>query len=132
MIVVDANLIGYFFLSVEHAPLSIKVFENDPDWYAPFLWRSEVRNILTNYLRRKLLTLDEAQAIIAEAHNLMADREQFVSSSQVLALAAVSGCTAYDCEYVAAARELGFKLVTFDKEVVRAFPETAIFPDSFQ
>lgn len=37
MIVVDANLIGYFFITGEHSPLATQVFEKDPDWYAPLL-----------------------------------------------------------------------------------------------
>ena len=131
MIVVDANLIGYLFLQNEFTPLTIQVFEKDPDWYAPLLWQSEVRNIVTKYFRKELLTLEQIQHIINEAHDLMTDHERLVASSSVLELMAKSRCTAYDCEYVALAKEMKFPLVTFDKDVVRDFPQIAKFPQDF-
>lgn len=36
-----------------------------------------------------------------------------------------SDCTAYDCEFVALAMQLGTKLVTADKKLLRSFPEHA-------
>ncbi len=75
---------------------------------APPLWRSEWRIVLTTYLRRDLLQLSEA-----------------VASEQVLQLANSSRCSAYDCEFVAAARQLGMPLVTEDRAVLVAFPDVA-------
>lgn len=43
----------------------------------------------------------------------------------MLALAERSGCSAYDCEYVAVARRLDVALVTEDRRLLKAFPETA-------
>lgn len=131
MIVVDSNLIGYFFIEGEHSPLSIKVFEKDPDWIAPLLWQSEVRSIVTQHFRYKSMPLIRAKEIINEAHDLMLEHERFVSSGAVLDLVAASACTSYDCEYVALAKEMNLSLVTFDKEVVREFPYLAIFPQDF-
>jgi predicted nucleic acid-binding protein len=131
MIVVDANLVAYLLLVTEKTELAVQVLARDADWYVPFLWRSEVRNILTNYIRHNLLTLEEAQVIMQKAHVLLSEHEYFVSSDQVLALTASSRCTAYDCEYVALAQQYDLPLVTFDKEVVRNFPEVAKFPQDY-
>jgi len=49
-------------------------------------------------------------------------------SDLVLDLASASGCSAYDCEYVALARHLDVKLITTDKQILQSFPETAIIP----
>lgn len=131
MIIADANLIGNLFIKSEHSSLAIQVFEKDPDWYAPILWQSEVRSMVTGYLRHKPLTLDRAHQIMDEAHGLMVDHERFISSNLVLELVSMSHCTSYDCEYVALAREMNLTLITFDKQVVGAFPQIAVFPKDF-
>lgn len=131
MIIVDANLIGALFLQGEQTPLATRIFDKDPDWYAPLLWQSEMRSLLTSYLRHKLITLDKATQIMDEVHALMMEHERHVSSSLVLELVATSRCTSYDCEYVALAKEMNLTLVTFDKEIVGEFPGIAVFPQAF-
>lgn len=61
----------------------------------------------------------------------MAGREYSVVSYEVLQLAARSGCSAYDCEYAALAHDLGIRLVTTDRQLLRAFPSIAVAPDVF-
>ena len=70
----------------------------DPEWAAPVLWRSEFRSVLSRYLRRGKLTLEEALRIVGECEEMMAGREDVVSSEGVLGLVATSGCSAYDCD----------------------------------
>jgi predicted nucleic acid-binding protein len=48
-----------------------------------------------------------------------------------LRLAARSGCSADDCECVALADDLGTRLVTTDRQLLRAFPAVAVAPDRF-
>jgi predicted nucleic acid-binding protein len=45
-------------------------------------------------------------------------------------LAARSACSAYDCEFVALARDLDVRLVTADRRL-RGLPDTAISPEDF-
>jgi len=54
-----------------------------------------------------------------------------VSSLDVLKLAAQSRCSAYDCEYVALARELNVPLVTTDRQILSDFPDTSISLEEF-
>ncbi|MBV6451094.1 MAG: hypothetical protein MHPDNHAH_01823 [Anaerolineales bacterium] len=131
MIVVDANMIGYFFITGDYSPLAIQVFEKDPDWYAPVLWQSEVRSIITQYVRYKKMPLAQSQQLMNEVHDLMLEHERFVSSNLVLELVAISKCSSYDCEYIALAKEMNLNLVTFDKEVLQEFPQIAISPKDF-
>ncbi len=79
MIVVDANLIGYFFIATENSALAMQVFEKDPDWYAPLLWQSEVRSAVSKYVRFKNMSLEEAQNTMNEAHDFMLEHERYVS-----------------------------------------------------
>ena len=57
--------------------------------------------------------------------------EYTAKSHAVLVLATESTCTAYDCEFVALAKELGVSLVTLDREVLREFTQTAVSLDAF-
>jgi predicted nucleic acid-binding protein len=66
-----------------------------------------------------------------EAEALMTDHEFTVTSVQVLTLADSGSCTAYDCEFVALAKQLDVKLVTQDKKVLREFPDIAVSLDDF-
>lgn len=72
------------------------------------------------------MTSSGAVALLAEAEATMAGREHDVDSTLVLTLAAQSGRTAYDCEFVALAQVLGIQLVTGDRRVVGSFPEVAV------
>lgn len=125
MIVVDSNIIAYFYLPGVYSTAGEQLFERDPDWNAPILWRSEFRNILTGYLRKGLLMFDQALAIQFEAQLLLERAEHQPDSKLVLELAQASTCSAYDCEFVALAQTLGTQLVTMDTKLIKAFPKTA-------
>ena len=77
-------------------------------------------------MRAELLSLNEAVLLQVDAEELMKDSEFHVDSAQVLKLADQSGCTTYDCEFVAVALTLGIKLVTADKQLLKGFPEIAV------
>lgn len=126
MIVVDTNIIAYLYLPTEHTTLAEELLVTDPDWAAPLLWRSELRNVLALYLRQGLLGFEDAFVIQTEAESLLAGREYDVGSLEVLRLAASSKCSAYDCEFVALAEFLRVRLVTADRQMLSKFPTTAV------
>jgi predicted nucleic acid-binding protein len=86
---------------------------------------------MARLVRGHRLTADRALILAREAELQMARREYGVESHAVLTLAFDSGCSAYDCEYVALADALDVPLVTFDAEIMRAFPTRAIAPEDF-
>lgn len=131
MIVVDTNIIGYLFLSSNKSSLSEQALLTDSIWAAPRLWRSEMRNVLALYIRKNLLSLVDAQQIMAGATDLMQGQEYEVTSNQVLDLVNVSSCSAYDCEFVALARDLKVSLVTVDRQILMEFPNTALSLEAF-
>jgi len=126
MIVVDSNVLAYLYLPGEYTAAADKLLEQDPDWAAPVLWRSEFRNILAGYVRRKALGFEQACSVQAEAESLLAGSEFEVDSRVVLELVRDSGCCAYDCEFIALAMKLNARLVTEDKKLLRAFPTRAV------
>ncbi|MCD6570962.1 MAG: type II toxin-antitoxin system VapC family toxin, partial [Deltaproteobacteria bacterium] len=103
----------------------------DPDWSAPFLWRSEFRNVLALYLRKGLINFDNALKLQEEAESLMERNEFSVSTPHILALVNESKCSAYDCEFVTLAHQLNTKLITQDKRILSEFPSVALNIDDF-
>ena len=131
MIVVDTNIIAYLYLASDRTTQAEEALLKDAHWVAPFLWRSEFRSALTLYMRKKLLSLADANRIMEEAACLMQGREYEVASFQVLSLVTASTCSAYDCEFVALARDLDVPLVTVDKQILDQFPACAISLDDY-
>ena len=126
MIVVDTNVIGYLYLTSGRSGDAEAVLRRDPEWAAPLLWRSELGNVLATYVRERHLEVADALEIIDKATALMAGHEFAVSPQTALVLATESGCSAYDCEFVALALDLGVTLVTADAELCRRFPAVAV------
>ena len=126
MIVVDTNVLAYLLLPYEFSTQADALFKRDPDWVAPILWRSEFRNLLAGYVRRKTLTFDEVLRVQAEAEALLAGNEHEVDSRRVLELVRDSNCSAYDCEFIALAVRLGTKVVTMDGKMLKEFPQHAM------
>jgi predicted nucleic acid-binding protein len=125
MIVVDSNILAYLYLPGALTARAELLLKRDAEWVAPILWRSEFRNILTGYLRRKLLRFDHAIEIQKEAESMLVGGEYEIDSDAVLALARDSTCSAYDCEFVALAMKLNSKVVTMDRALLREFPNWA-------
>ena len=126
MIVVDTNVLAYLYLPTEFTAHAEALLQRDADWVAPLLWRSEFRNILAGYMRRKTLTFEQARALQAEAESLMAGNEYETDSQRVLELVRDSDCTANDCEFAALAIHLGTTLVTMDRKLLNAFPKCTV------
>jgi len=105
VIVVDSNVIGYLHIPGERSDDADLALRKDPHWVATKL--------------------------MDEALQLMAGHERDVDSARVLGLAAESGCSAYDCEFVSLAKDLRVALVTVDKQILSRFPDTAVALDRY-
>ena len=121
MIVVDTNVIAYLFVPGDRTSAAEALRRRDAEWAAPLLWRSEFRNVLATLVRLERVELRTAQAIQAQAERLLAPLEFAVDSETVLALAAGSSCSAYDCEFVALAEYLDVPLVSADRKLKTRF-----------
>jgi len=131
VIVVDTNVIHYCWVRGQNTEIAQAVRQKDPEWHAPILWHSELRNVLTAYLRRGLLTRAQIIGILGIADQALAEREHILSDDLVLDIVASSALTAYDAEFVALATALSVPLVTADKGVLRAFPDRALTMETF-
>ena len=131
MIVVDNDVISYFWLEADRTTTARAVRERDSDWVAPMLWRSEFRNVLYQLMQYRGLPLSEASQIADLVEDDMAESTYEVDTNTVLRLIEATGHSAYDCEYVALAQALGVPLVTGDTTVAEEFPGTATLLEAF-
>lgn len=126
MIVVDTNVLVSLFLPTAASELAEEVLRKDPAWIAPGLWLSEMRNVVATLVRARRVDSVRGLAAVDAAEDLMAERSYGVPSSEVLRLAEKSGCTPYDCEFVALAAAVDTRLVTVDKRLALKFPSVAM------
>jgi len=131
MIVVDTNLLAYLLLPTTHAVQADAILLKDPDWVGPALIHSEFRNILLGAVRRKEIEANDARVLLERAIEVITVPDGGVDSQAVLSLALESGCSAYDCEFAWLARALRVPLVTADRQVLDAFPDSAVPADVF-
>jgi predicted nucleic acid-binding protein len=131
MIVADSNLIAYLLIPGDKSELADQVLRRDADWAVPLICRSEIRNILTLYMRHEGLSLSQARKTMDMAESLWRSREFAVPSDDILELSFHHNITAYDGEFVVLAKQLEVSLVTFDKAVLKAFPNVAISAEDF-
>lgn len=126
MIVVDANVLAYLLIPGKYTESAEELLSADPEWAAPVLWRSELRNVLATYVRAGKLALADAVAMHARAAAIVGPDQYEVDTLEVLRRSSESGCSAYDCEYVVLAEFLDVKLVTADAKLLKAFPTRAV------
>jgi predicted nucleic acid-binding protein len=131
MIVVDANLIAYAVIPGAKTEAALATIAKDPEWVAPLLWRSELRNVLATSVRTKRLTLPQGLAAWEHAVGLVAESDVALDCAVILRLSVATGASAYDCEYVALAQALGVPLVTADHRLARRFPGVAMPVDDY-
>lgn len=125
MIVVDTNLAVYLLLPGNDDQCADEVFTRDSRWVVPELLFSEFRNVLAGHMRRGHMNLKDAVAYATEAETVFERAPFSPASTRILELSLNSGCTAYDCEFVALAEMLNAPLVTADHQVLQAFPALA-------
>ena len=130
MIVVDSNIVAYLLIEGDRTDAARRALVKDPEWIAPSLWRSELRNLLMGYLRSGAMTLDSALTVVSLAEARVATPTAPETRS-VLELALRSGCSAYDCEFVAVAERTDVTLVTEDRRLLSAFPARAVSLEAF-
>jgi len=131
MIAVDTNIVCYYWLPSPRTAEAEALEQREPEWLVPPLWRSEFRNALAGGVRHGVIGMANALELLHRAESRLRNYEREVLSQSVMNLVARSSCTAYDCEFVAVAREQGVHLITADREILREFPHLAVSLDDF-
>lgn len=131
MIVADTNLIASLYVENGMVELAQKVLKKDSHWIAPNLWLSEFRNVISLYCRKQLISYPDALFALSSCESFMYGKTVKITSRDVMRNVFASTCTAYDCEFVSLAQQKKIPLITFDKKILREFPDEAIHPEVF-
>ena len=125
MIVVDASAAIRWFKAAEPGAIPFGIPRTEEPLVAPDLFVAEVRNTVLVYLRKKEVTLEQAQAMVSTIDRLMAGYfpiQDFRDAAWNLALE--YDHSPYDCFYLAVARSIDTYVVTADERLVRKFAGT--------
>lgn len=128
MIVVDTNVIAHLLLPGDPSAACDRLRKKEPEWMAPFLWRDEFTNLLCTLERQGAIDARQSMELLKMALQLMGKRGIHVSPHRVLSVARNTGCSGYDSQFIALAEDLGVKLYTFDKLVLKKCPNLAVRP----
>jgi predicted nucleic acid-binding protein len=126
MIVVDTSVMVYLLTGAGPGEEAARHFSRDPEWAAPALLLSELRNVVVGLVRAGRIEVTDGDEICRDAEEILGDRLALVPSGPVLEEALKGGLSARDAELVVLARRLSASLLTADGAIVQAAPDVAL------
>ena len=130
--VVDTNVVAYYLLGTEPFIEEVRQFWRTVDEaWAPVHWEAELANTIWMAVRMGVLPSDEGHQKLDLAARLGIQSVPTRSLWQpALSRAVDSGAAVYDTLFVELAAQRNLSLATFDKTVLKKFPEIAKRPRS--
>ncbi len=124
MVLVDTNVV--FALLVRSTPwfeAARELYERDSDWRIESHGLVELTNVLSRYVRAKLLKPADALGVLSLAESRLGSRVVIIAHREALNMALNRKISAYDARFVYAAQLLGVPLVTEDIKLRKAAPD---------
>ncbi len=131
MIVADVNLIAYLLIRGNQTQKVQNVYQLDPEWKLPYLWRHEFLNILNKYVQHGGMPIEQSYILWEKAIDTFLTSECPVDYQDVLSVSVQYGISAYDAQYVSLAKQLEIKLITEDKSLSRVCPEVILTSNQY-
>jgi predicted nucleic acid-binding protein len=125
VVLVDTNVLAYLMLEGERTSAAQELFERDADWRSEAFIMVEFSNVLTTYVRTKVLSRDQGLKLLAGAEKLVPVLTS-VRNARALEVATQFGISAYDARFVALAIQMKVKLVTEDPKLRAAVPSWTV------
>ncbi len=123
--VFDTNVFAYALLNVpEHREQAARALERSQNVLVPDSFRVEIANVVWQWIRSNDMPIKVGQAVVCKAEALVT---QFVSSKLLweLALTLSVECDhpVYDTMFIAIATLERTRVVTYDRRLLKRFPE---------
>jgi predicted nucleic acid-binding protein len=128
--VIDTNVVAYLLLGTEGLVGEARAcFDTVSNPIAPAHWEAELTNVVWMAVRSGVLPPEEGPVRLSLARRLGIESVTTATLCQGALLRSVaSGVAVYDTLFVELAARAGCPLLTFDKSVIKAFPDIAIRP----
>jgi predicted nucleic acid-binding protein len=128
--VIDTNVVAYLLLGTESfVDESRACFEAGSDPAAPAHWEAELTNVIWMAIRSGVLPREEGLARLGLARRLGIQSVPTATLCQGALLRSITtDIPVYDTLFVELAVRTATPLLTFDKAVLRAFPDVAKRP----
>lgn len=132
-VVIDTMVFAYGLLGVtEYREEALEVLHRAGDIIAPDSLRAELLNVVWQWTRQGGVSTQTGMAVLQDADQLVA---AFVPTDvlweRALELSMVHDHAAYDTLFIALAELADTRLVTYDQQLLRTFPEWAVEPAAF-
>jgi predicted nucleic acid-binding protein len=126
LIVVDTNIIAYFFIEGDRTTAARLLWEQEQQWGVPRLWRHEYLNVLATYTRAGGASTADVLQLWQTTEEMLTDLEYDVDMEAALNLAITNKISAYDAQFVTLAQTQNTRLVTEDRKLQKCFPSLVI------
>ena len=128
--VIDTTVVAYLLLGTEGFVDEARAcFNTVANPLAPAHWEAELTNVVWMAIRAGVLSPAEGPVRLSLARRLGIESVNTATLCQGALLRSVtSGIAAYDTLFVELAARTRCPLLTFDKAVIKAFPDIAIRP----
>lgn len=130
--VVDTNVVAYYLLGTEpFIDEARRFWRTVEEACAPTHWEAELANVVWMAVRTGVLPPEEGHQKLDSAARLRIESVANRSLWQAaLTRSLSSGAAVYDTLFIELAVQRGLSLATFDKALLKAFPEIAFRPGS--
>ena len=128
---VDVNLLSYLLIKGPQTKAAERAYARDRRWISPRLHRYEFLNVLSSNCRFHGMSRDHAMALWKRANRIIPGFSTEPDPLEVLKTFITLSLTTYDSEYVVLAQMRKLRLVTSDKDVLKALPDIAVSIEDF-
>jgi predicted nucleic acid-binding protein len=98
----------------------LKTLESDAEAIAPSLWAVEIGNSVLMGMRRKRISLSDAEEFLIAVRDFKVTLFEPPAPHLLFSFAHQHTLTAYDAAYLYLAHEMGLPLATLDRQLIRA------------
>lgn len=131
MIVVDTNVLAYMLIDGDKTLRAKRLYEMDGDWITSSLSGYEFCNVLSTYVRHKLLSVSDAKTIYANFETFLQQSAKPICFPEVIELSAKHKISAYDACFLALAIKHDVPLISEDKKLQQSAPNLIFSIDNY-